>query len=517
VAITAAHKRARLLAAAALPLTLCVLSRPVSATAASANPGGTAPASAPAGPSAGAPAGTSKTAAPQPRGVTIAKVQCVPVTNCGANPHQVSTRGRLQMQGNGLKSGMTVAFPRAAGARIDRRSPIAHLHQSALGMVVSVPSSAHSGHILVLLGSGKHSNGFGPVYVVRHALHPPAPKRLVSVGASNAVSGTAFDGDGMWIWYVSHSDGGNVAAVIAQAQAADIGTVFVKSSDGSSNYWSQFSAALVQQFHAAGLKVCAWQYVYGTDPTGEANLGAQAVATGADCLVIDAESEYEGRYSSAQTYITQLRSKVGPDYPVGLASFPYVDYHPALPYSVFLGPGGAQYNAPQMYWKDIGTSVDTVFSHTYLQNTIYGRPIFPLGQTYSSPSAADLARFRTLAAAYGAGGISFWDWQETTSTGWAALTAPLAPPGSPAPALGGPLLKLGSKGDQVLWLQEHLASAVAGQQTTGNFAAQTDTNLRAFQTSHGLPATAQSDPATWQALLALPPVAVDWTGGGPQG
>ena len=71
------------MAAAALPLTLCALHRPVSATA-SANPGGTAPAS--------TPAGASKTA-PKPHGVTIAKVQCVPVVNCSANPHQVSTRG----------------------------------------------------------------------------------------------------------------------------------------------------------------------------------------------------------------------------------------------------------------------------------------------------------------------------------------------------------------------------------------------------------------------------------------
>ena len=108
------------------------------------------------------------------------------------------------------------------------------------------------------------------------------------------------------------------------------------------------------ELHANGLKVCAWQYVYGTNPAGEANLGAQAVANGADCLVIDAEAEYEGHYGAAQTYITDLRAKIGPSYPLGLASFPYVSYHPSFPYSVFLGPDGAQYNAPQMYWKDIG-------------------------------------------------------------------------------------------------------------------------------------------------------------------
>ncbi len=161
--------------------------------------------------------------------------------------------------------------------------------------------------------------------------------------------------------------------------------------------------------------------MYGSSPAGEAALGARAVTNGADCLVIDAEAEYEGRYASAQTYITDLRATVGPDYPIGLAGFPYVDFHPAFPYSVFLGPGGAQFNAPQMYWKDIGTTVDTVFAHTYTNNTIYQRPIYPLGQTFQSPPSSQIIRFRQLADAYGATGVSWWDWQETPSALWASL------------------------------------------------------------------------------------------------
>ena len=73
--------------------------------------------------------------------------------------------------------------------------------------------------------------------------------------------------------------------------------------------------------------------------------------------------------------MSNLRSRIGQDYPVALASFPYVDYHPALPFSVFLGPGGAQYNVPQLYWKDIGTTVDNGFIHTWVWNRIYQRPI----------------------------------------------------------------------------------------------------------------------------------------------
>jgi peptidoglycan hydrolase-like protein with peptidoglycan-binding domain len=363
---------------------------------------------------------------------------------------------------------------------------------------------------MILLSHGRYTSSFGPLYLYRHALHPPDPP-----AAAGTPSGSAFDGQGMWIWYISRSDGGNIASIVAQAHAAGVTTLFVKSSDGASNYWSQFSPQLVAELHANGLKICAWQYVYGADPAGEAELGAEAVADGADCLVIDAESEYEGRYAAAQTYLTDLRAKIGAEYPLGLASFPYVSYHHSLPYSVFLGPGGAQFNLPQMYWKDIGTSVDTVYANTYIANRIYGRTIFPLGQTFQGVSTQELLRFREEAVDYGAPGYSFWDWQETKAAGWTALTDPLEPLVSVTPNETYPELGRGSKGDEVLWMQEHLASAIAGQEVTGTFGAQTATDLSAFQSAHGIAPTATTTAATWEALLALPPVPVAWTGAGP--
>ena len=79
------------------------------------------------------------------------------------------------------------------------------------------------------------------------------------------------------------------------------------------------------------------------------------------------------------------------------------------------------------YWKAIGTSLANVFAHTYEENLIYGRAIAPLGQTSENPSSSDLVAFRSLAAAYGARGLSWWDWQETSTSGWAALAEPLNP------------------------------------------------------------------------------------------
>jgi peptidoglycan hydrolase-like protein with peptidoglycan-binding domain len=456
------------------------------------------------------------------KGVKISSAACEPAIHCSTNPRQVSLGGELLIKGAGLRKGMAVAFPHSWGARIARNSPTARLASATPGMVVRVPGTAHSGRIMILLSHGRHSNSYGPIQVVNHALHPPMPKQSAPptpappVGGSPA-SGTAFDGQGMWIWYVSQSDGGNLASIVAQAHAAGVSTLFVKSSDGSSNYWSQFSPALVQQLHASGLRVCAWQYVYGTNSAGEANLGAQAVAAGADCLVIDAESEYEGHYGAAQTYIADLRAKVGAAYPLGLATFPYVYYHTAFPYSVFLGLNGAQFNAPQMYWKAIGNSVDTTYANTYISNRVYGRPIFPLGQTYEGPSSADLVRFREEAASYGSSGISFWDFQETAASGWKALAEPLAPLTSVTPDPSWSELSQGSKGDPVLWMQEHLASAIPTQTTTGIFDSATKANLEQFQSAHGIAPSGHTEAATWQALLALPPVAVDWTGGGPKG
>ena len=315
-------------------------------------------------------------------------------------------------------------------------------------------------------------------------------------------------GRAMWIWYLSRSAGGNLSAIAAHARAAGVKTLIIKSADGV-RPWSQFSRRMVSTLRAKGLHVCAWQYVYGTHPVAEAAAGARAARAGAECLIIDAEAEYEGRYASAQIYLHRLRAAVGHRYRLGLTSFPYVDYHPAFPYSVFLGPGGAQFNLPQMYWRDIGASVDAVFRHTYATNRIYARPIHPLGQTDHS-SADEIVRFRAMTVRYGAGGISWWDFARTSANGlWRAIGAPFdSVKGVRRP--GFRVLERGDAGDDVLWLQQHLASTARRQRITGFFGPQTSHNLRAFQSRRRLPATGRADRRTWRRLRRLRPVRVAW-------
>ncbi len=370
---------------------------------------------------------------------------------------------------------------------------------------------------------------FIALVVVASAVAPAAAARGASGGVSGAppsgapkappapthqTQGNALGSRGMWIWYVSQSNGGDLSSIVATAHAYGVSTLMIKSGDGA-GAWSQFNSQLVADLHANGLKVCAWQYVYGNQPIYEAEVGAAAVQAGADCLLIDAESEYEGKYVQAQEYVKKLRQLIGSGFPVGLAGFPYVDYHPAFPYSVFLGPGGAQYNVPQMYWPDIGTSVDYVYSHTYEFNALYGRQIEPLGEVAGNPPPHQIVRFRQMSRAYRASGLSWWDWQESSQRDWAAVgqsvgnlsgfTADPTMPTLSIKADGGIWA-----GDLVVWAQEHLYKAMGSITIDGSFGGQTQTAVEQFQTAHGLPVTGVVDPATWQILLRYKPVTVTW-------
>ena len=152
-----------------------------------------------------------------------------------------------------------------------------------------------------------------------------------------------------------------------------------------------------------------------------------------------------------------------------------------------------------MYWKAIGTSVDTVYANTYIANRIYGRPIFPLGQTYGGVSSADVLRFREEAVDYGATGFSFWDWQETPASGWSTLAAPLAPLTSVTPEhlLPG----TGAKAPRAIrccGCRSTWPARSPRRKPPAPSAPRRPPTCAAFQTAHGLPASGVTDAATWR-------------------
>jgi hypothetical protein len=347
------------------------------------------------------------------------------------------------------------------------------------------------------------------LFITLQSLIPTADAGLTIPSSSTRAKANPFARPGMWIWYIDSSNGGDLGSIIRQAKRAGIGTLYVKSGDGDDT-WSQFNRPVIRRFHRAGLKVCGWQYVYGNRPIAEAKVSAAAKRRGADCFVIDAEAEYEGRYASADWYIRKLRALVGSRFPLGLSSFPYVNYHPAFPYSVFLGPGAANANVPQVYWHTIGDSVRGSLEITWEQNSVYKRPIYPVGQTYENPSNRELLAFRRFMLNYGTA-PSWWSWQETNSSEWSALSKRVARvPGYRAYSGHVPLEK-GDRGDQVVWLQQHLIAAGYSMQPTGIFNDATYRAVRRFQARRGLGADGVVGTRTWNRLMRIRPVRVKWS------
>lgn len=218
-----------------------------------------------------------------------------------------------------------------------------------------------------------------------------------------------------------------------------------------------------------------------------------------------------------------LRKDAGKSYPLGLAGFPYVSYHLSFPYSVFLGPGGAQYDAPQMYWSDIGTSVADVYSVTYSQNEIYRRPVFPIGELYPAtltgrfPPITQIEQFNTLARRYRAHGTSWYDWQSATGAGLAAISKYGTAPAHFKPTTTAMTVAYRQEGDLVIWAQEYLDGwlgrkfgASAQIAVDGDFGKLTRAAVKLFQADHHIDPTGIIDGTTWDALLKVKPASVTW-------
>ncbi|MBX5440581.1 MAG: peptidoglycan-binding protein [Solirubrobacteraceae bacterium] len=310
----------------------------------------------------------------------------------------------------------------------------------------------------------------------------------------------AFRGHGMWIWQVPRAAGGDPAGIAARARAFGVDTLIIKAAHGRTP-WSQFSPELVSALKAEGFTVCGYQRLESTHAAAQARAGATAKAAGADCFVIDAEAELEGRYAQARTYVRTLRRLIGDDFPLGFTSFPYVDLHPLMPYSVFLGEGAATVNMPQIYWKDIGHSPSAAIARTVATNLVYRRPLAPIGQLYQRPTAKEITDFRRIALAYGVAGLSWWSWDSAVTSGWRAIARAVTPTALRASPPTYPTVRPGARSDYVVWAKDHLRERGYRVTRDTRFDATTAAAVRAFQSASGLPVTGVLDPATWAALL----------------
>jgi len=332
---------------------------------------------------------------------------------------------------------------------------------------------------------------------------------LAAIVPSGAAA-TTLSGDAIWTARPSAATEPN--ALAAEVAAAGLHRVFVKAAEGTT-LEPGFTAPFVAAIRAHGIEVCAWVFVYGAEPAGEAAAAVAAARAGAQCLVVDAEGQYDKRYGAAQSYVGALRAQLGAAYPIGLAGQAEVLEHPTFPYSVFLGPGGFDFDMPQVYWRELGLSPGAALALSLGQNEWYGRPIEPVGQLFDAVSAAEVGKFVAGASIDGARGVSLFDLEAEPPPQIAAAVA------APIPALVRPVapatLRPGADGDEVVWAQEHLDGSGADLPVGGFYGNETARAVARFQRRHRLRASGLLDARTWRALLRVRPRVPSWASAPP--
>ncbi len=272
-------------------------------------------------------------------------------------------------------------------------------------------------------------------------------------------------GKGDWIWQISAAEANTgtttVQGLVDYMKARGFKWVIVKAGDGNSGpvtgTWGQFNTDLVNRFHAAGIKIFGYQFVYGgytanskgaaTTVSGEKKVTDEIMSKNPDGLIFDAEGEWEkitNPNTLAESYGKNFKTKY-PDKLLGHAPFAYAHLHTAFPYQGF--GKYADVVMPQMYWKTISIAqtpekiladVDTDWKALYNGFATSGhsdsiKPIVPIGQGYD-PSAsnptpgAEITRFFSdlrddadPASPFGYNGVGFWSVQHHTQDHWAAI------------------------------------------------------------------------------------------------
>jgi len=231
----------------------------------------------------------------------------------------------------------------------------------------------------------------------------------------------ALQGKGMMIWQIARCESGNATAIANAAQAAGLTNVLIKIADGTYSYNIDKTTkvdlvpAVVQALRSKGIQVWGWHYIYGYNPSGEAQIAIQRVKQfSLDGYVIDAESEFKlaGRDTAAKTYMSELRRGL-PNTPIALCSFRFPTLHPQLPWKEFLDK--CDLNMPQVYWQAAhNPGAQLRRSVREFQAMSPSRPIIPTGPIYKAgdwmPTPADTVEFLDTARALNLESVNWFEW-----------------------------------------------------------------------------------------------------------
>lgn len=225
-------------------------------------------------------------------------------------------------------------------------------------------------------------------------------------------------GKGWYIWQAKSCRGGDPDAIVAAALKADLEHVVLKIADGVWPYNISVNLALIaSKLQAAGIQAWGWQYVYGQDPTGEANRAIdQVMSLKLNGFVIDAEAEFKrpSLAPAAEIYCGRLRTYLGNSFSIGLSSYRFPKLHMDFPWESFRKY--CTFDMPQVYWLFAHNPVEQLLrSAAEFESFERQLPYIPTGAAWKqgswSPTPQEIVDFLGAAEDLGCSGANLWSWQ----------------------------------------------------------------------------------------------------------
>ena len=235
-----------------------------------------------------------------------------------------------------------------------------------------------------------------------------------------------IEGKGFFTWKIPNCERGDPKLIADHAREAGLTHMVLKIADGTMIYngnWGDpkdYTTPVVNELRSHGIKVWGWHYIYGDNPTGEANVAIARIRQyNLDGYVIDVEKEYKasGKKTAAKRFMAALRS-AHPNLTIALSSYRYPSLHPQVPWAEFLDH--CDLNMPQVYWMKAHNPGDQLAKCVReFQTKKPALPVVPTGAAFREygwkPTDTEVLEFFNKAKELNLKGVNFWEWSDARS------------------------------------------------------------------------------------------------------
>ena len=236
-------------------------------------------------------------------------------------------------------------------------------------------------------------------------------------------------GKGIYIWKIKECEGGNISNIVNLCKNANFSHVLIKIADGKDGYNhtmedGDMAKALADALKVAGIEPWGWQYIYGVDPAGEAEVANRRIEeTGVGGFVINAEQQIRD-IADNELVVERYFNELNADMPWGLSSYRYPEVHPTFPWDTFIAwlVEEDDFIMPQVYWMEASKPGEQLVECVNQDRKFTEFSIIPTGSAFAehgcSPTNAEIVEFADKAKELELPAINFWELGVTKRQGY---------------------------------------------------------------------------------------------------